>query len=172
MEGILLRNIPDKEAKMKKIVKVTLVTLILYLVCLSSCAYAEYVSTETQEARYIVVMVRGSGGVYTRTNLNTKTPAVVLDTVLGIVWRCQDLQDEKPLWIKTDLAKNQDQTLSDKKYTIKMLEWPSSELKIPAIVLDVEEGKAWTCHNLLDEDSAWIQKDLVKEIKEEGRKYR
>jgi len=73
--------------QMKTVAKFTLVVFMFCIVLLGSCAYAEYIATEVQEGRYILVMVEGSGGTYGRTAVATKTPAIVLDTVLGIVWR-------------------------------------------------------------------------------------
>jgi len=111
-------------------------------------------------------MLGGSSGNSANVYARTKTPALVLDSVLGIVWRCQNLQDENPVWVKTDLAKNKDKALTAKKYIIRMLEWPSSETKLPAIVLDIEEGKVWTCPDVMNISSRWAEKDLVKDIKD------
>jgi hypothetical protein len=58
-----------------------------------------------------------------------------------------------------------------KRYTIKILEWPSTEVKLPAVVLDMQEGKVWTCPNILEETARWVPKDLVKDIKEEGYRF-
>lgn len=78
--------------------------------------------TETQGDRYVLVTLTKAGsygygaGGYVGGGRTTqrKMPAVVLDSYLGIVWRCQDIEDERPLWIKTDLAKNSEQQLTKK----------------------------------------------------------
>ncbi len=150
--------------------KVIPVAFMLYAVFFTSYAFVGYAKTDTQEGRYVMIMpTAGSGSIYTRATPITKTPAIVLDTILGIVWRCQNLQDEKPLWIKTDLGKNGNKPLTAKKYTIQMPDSQNIGYKTPAIVLDIEEGKVWACPNILDESAAWIQTDLVKDIKEEEK---
>jgi hypothetical protein len=116
-------------------------------------------------------MFKGTGGNYGRSNLAAKTPALVLDTYLGIVWRCLNLQDDRPVWIKADLAKLGSQAPLAKRYSVKILEWPSTELKLPAILLDMQEGKVWTCPNIMDESAKWLPKDLVKDIKDDGYRY-
>jgi len=146
--------------------------LFLFLFCSAfiwTQSFAQYPDTDVQaqEGRYVLVMLKGSGS-NARGTVTSNTPAVVLDSVSGIVWRCQNLQTERAQWIKTDLAKNGDKPLSGKKYIIRMLEWPSSELKIPAVVLDIEEGRVWTCPNVLDESAPWVERNLAKDIKKEG----
>ncbi|MGE5197931.1 MAG: hypothetical protein ACM3IL_05440 [Deltaproteobacteria bacterium] len=156
---------------MRKIRKTIACSLLFCLVFFGPKAFAQYqyASQEDQgDARYVIKMVKGSTGTFGRTYGGAKTPAVVLDTATGIVWRCANLQEEKPLWIKTDLGKNGNQPPGQKKYMLQMLEWPSTELKIPAVVIDVEEGKVWTCSNLLEEGSPWTENDLIKGAKSEG----
>ena len=107
-----------------------------------------------QNDRYVVKIMNG------RAIKNTRVPAIVLDSVQGIVWTCQNLQDGKPLWVKADLGNNGDKVLTKKKYVVKMLEWQDSDLRMPAIVLDVDEGIVWTCQNIIDGKAIWIQRDL------------
>lgn len=110
--------------------------------------------TFEEDGRYIVRIMNG------RAIRNTRIPAVVLDQVKGIVWTCQNLQDGVPLWVKADLGQNGDKPLTRKKYTIKMLEWQDADLRMPAIVLDIDEGIVWTCQNIIDGKALWVQKDL------------
>jgi hypothetical protein len=149
-----------------------LMAVFLIVSCLAfiwAKAFAQYPDTgdQAQEGRYVLAMLKGSG-TNARGAVTSNTPAVVLDSVAGIVWRCTNLQTERPQWIKADLAKNGNKPLAGKKYVIRMLEWPSGELKISAVVLDSEEGTVWTCPNVLDESAPWIEKDLPSDIKKEG----
>jgi len=141
----------------------------LYFAFSGSCSFAEYGTSETQKGRYVLATVE-MAGIYSRP-LQRKLPVVVLDSYLGIVWRCQDLQDEKPIWIKTDLAKNSDKQASGKKYTIRIPTYTGYGVQIPAIVVDTEEGKTWTCSDISSVDTGWVEKDLKKEVKGEGYKY-
>jgi hypothetical protein len=144
--------------------------LVVFILAFSwTNAFAQYPVTDTpdQGGRYVLVMLKGSGS-NARGTVTSNTPAIVLDSVAGIVWRCPNLQSERAQWIKTDLAKNGNKPLSAKKYVIRILEWPSSEPKIAAVVLDIEEGTVWTCPNVLDESGQWFEKDLAKEVKREG----
>lgn len=111
-------------------------------------------SEENDKGRYVFQMMTG------RAIKNTRIPAVILDSVQGIVWTCQNLQDGKPLWVKTDLGQNGGKSLSKKKYIVKMLVWQDADLRMPAVVLDTEEGIVWTCPNIIDGKATWIQKDL------------
>jgi hypothetical protein len=140
----------------------SLIASSLSILCLTGSSNAQYGTSEFQDGRYVLVMVSSAAGNVTRSYALTKVPAVVLDTVLGIVWRCPNIQEEQPRWIKTDLGKEQDKALSARKYLIRILDWPVSGLKIPAIVLDQNEGKVWNCPNILDENAVWIPKDLTK----------
>ena len=101
---------------MRRKIILALSAFLFYLVSSNHCVFAQYGgpgSTEMQEGRYVLVTVNkaatyaGSYGTSTR-----KIPAIVLDTYLGIIWRCKDIRDEKPLWIKNDLAKNTGMQLS------------------------------------------------------------
>jgi len=148
--------------KTKKIIPILFI-LIFYLVFFVSCGFAEYTASDTQDGRYVLVTIE-SEGIYAKT-LQRKIPAIVLDTVRGIVWRCQNLAEEKPVWIKTDLGKNSDASLSKKRYIVKIPTSSSNDLKIPAIVLDTEEGKTWTCRDITSPDAIWVEKDLPKDIK-------
>ena len=116
--------------------------------------FAQKFSEEAQDGRYQMVMMEG------RALVNIRTPAMVLDRVRGIVWTCQNLQDGQPLWVKADLGKNGDKVLTAKKYIGKMLMWQDADLRMPAMVLDAEEGIVWTCQNIIDSDARWVQMDL------------
>ncbi len=151
------------------------VVFIFYLFFLSHYASAEdYTSgssqTETQEGRYVMVTVNkpaSYAGSYT-VGLRKKTPAIVLDTYLGIVWRCQDIKDPKLLWIRADLGKEAEQQAARKKYVINIPPFTGEDYKIPAVVLDTASGKTWICADIADAMSVWIETDLPKEITKEG----
>ena len=136
--------------------KLKLGVIISVLISLLMCAKAsaENLTNELQQGRYVLVMMTGRG------TLNTRIPAMILDSYRGIVWTCQNLQDEKPLWVKTDLGQNGDKVMTKKKYIGRMLEWQDANLRMPAVVLDVEEGIVWNCPNIVDGKATWIQKDL------------
>ncbi|MDD4938891.1 MAG: hypothetical protein PHE18_00600 [Candidatus Omnitrophica bacterium] len=138
-------------------------------------------STDAQGGRYVLVTVNKSGSYAASTYssgtsgariLQKKTPAAVLDSYMGVVYRCTDIKAERPLWIKSDLGKNSGKTISKKKYSITVPAYSGEDYKIPAIVLDIDEGKAWVCSDLVSESSIWIQTDLPKEITKEGYQYR
>jgi hypothetical protein len=138
---------------MKK-AKLSFVVAILLL--LGTSVFAQQViENEIQQGRYVLSMMEG------RALTNIRVPAMVLDTVRGIVWTCQNLQDGKPLWVKADLGQNGDKLLSKKKYVGKMLMWQDADLRMPAIVLDVEEGIVWTCQNIIDGKALWVQMNLT-----------
>ena len=145
---------------------------LFYLAFSNHCVFAQYGgsgSAEMQEGRYVLVTVSKSAAYAGSYGTNTrKTPAVVLDTYLGIIWRCKDIRDEKPLWIKNDLAKNTDQQPTKKKYIINIPAYTGEDYKIPAVVLDMETGKSWTCANITEESANWVQTDLPKDITKEG----
>jgi len=127
-------------------------------------------TAQTQEGRYILVTVNkpaSYAGSYT-VGMKKRTPVIVLDTYLGIVWRCQNIKDEKLLWIKADLAKNSGQQPVKKKYIINVPPFTGEDYKIPGIVLDVESGKTWICPDIADERAGWVQTDLAKDITKEG----
>lgn len=46
--------------------------------------------------------------------------------------------------------------------------YTGDDSKIPAIVLDIENGQTWTISDIVSESAAWIKTDLPKEIKKEG----
>lgn len=160
---------------MRKNTVLTLLTFIFFGFFSSQYVFAEddtsgYSTTEMQEGRYVLVTVyKGTG--YTRT-LQRKMPVIVLDSYLGIAWRCQDIKDEKPLWIKSDLGKNSDKQLSKRKYVISIPPYSGEDNKIPAIVLDIEEGKSWICSDIVSESAKWVETDLPKDITKEGYTYR
>lgn len=131
----------------------TLVMCLFFGLCCES--FAETRSNELQEGRYVLVMMNG------RANANTRIPALVLDSHQGVVWSCQNLQDERPLWVRTDLGQNGSTSIGKKKYVAKMLEWQNADLRMPAVVLDVDLGITWTCPNIVDGKAIWIQKNLL-----------
>jgi hypothetical protein len=114
-----------------------------------------------EDGRYVMRIMNG------RAIRNTRIPAVVLDQIRGIVWTCQNLQDGRPLWVKADLGQNESKILTRKKYKIKMLEWQDADFRMPAIVLDIDEGITWTCQNIIDGKAMWIQTDLKNGIEKE-----
>ncbi|MEK6727126.1 MAG: hypothetical protein AABY28_00425 [Candidatus Omnitrophota bacterium] len=153
-----------------------LLAFIFYLFLSGHYVFAEdaatgYNTTGTQEGRYVLVTVNKVRGYTGTQTLQKKTPAIVLDSYLGIVWRCQDTKNEKPLWIKTDLGKNSDKQLSKRKYIISIPPYSGEDYKIPAIVLDMEEGKSWICSDIASESAKWVLTDLPKDIKQEGYAY-
>ena len=154
-----------------KLIRVFLISFLLafYLVFPAGRVFSQDTAYVDQEGRYVLVTV-SSEGIYART-MQKRVPAVVLDSVRGIVWRCKDLQEDRPLWIKTDLAKNGDKPMAARKYVVTIPQAPGNELRIPAIVVDTAEGKAWTCRDVTSEDAVWVGKDLVQDIKGEGYKY-
>ncbi len=136
--------------------------LLCVIALVVSCAHAQTASTnELQEGRYVLVMMKG------RAISNTRVPTMILDSYQGIVWTCQNLQDSNPLWVKVDLARNAG-TIGRKRYVARMLEWQDADLRMPGIVLDVEEGIIWTCPNIIDGKAVWIRKDLRKETGEQA----
>jgi len=144
----------------KSMVRVSFLIAHLFLLC--SFASAEPNSTNDignrialkEDGRYVLKIMVG------RAIKNTRIPAIVLDQVRGIVWTCQNLQDGRPLWVSADLGQNGDNPLSRKKYVVQMLEWQDADLRMPAIVLDIDEGITWTCQNIIDGKARWIQTDL------------
>jgi hypothetical protein len=110
------------------------------------------------QGRYVLRMMNG------RAVVNNRVPAIILDSVRGIIWTCQNLQDGKPLWVMTDLGQNGDKPMAQKKYIVKMLEWQDADLRMPAVVLDIEEGIVWNCPNVVDGKATWIQKDLKADL--------
>jgi len=137
-------------------------TVSLFLIVLLGLSFTcSVVSAESQDGRYVLRIMNG------RAIKNTRVPALVLDSVRGIVWTCQNLQDGRPLWVKADLGQNGDAELSEKKYVVKMLEWQDADLRMPAIVLDVQEGIVWTCQNIIDGKALWVQSDLKSGVEKE-----
>lgn len=134
-----------------------LVCGMVFGLCISRNLLAEPSYNELQQGRYVLSMMNG------RAIKNTRIPAIVLDSWRGIIWTCQNLQDGKPLWVKTDLAKLGDKVQEKKKYVVRMLEWQDADLRMPALVLDTEEGITWTCPNIIDGEATWIQKDMKNE---------
>lgn len=142
---------------MKRFLVVLLCSFVLSSFVLCGVSLAEEESNRVifkEDGRYVLRIMEG------RAIRNTRIPALVLDQVMGIVWTCQNLQDGKPLWVKADLGQNGNKPLTRKKYVCKMLEWQDADLRMPAIVLDIEEGIVWTCQNIIDGKAMWIQRDL------------
>jgi len=130
---------------------------------LGNAALDQPTTSEKQESRYVLLMVRG------RSTQNTRVPALILDSVRGIVWTCRDLQDDRPAWIKTDLAQNA-QEPSSRKYIASILEWQeATNLKVPAIILDKEEGATWTCSDIVLHGDTWIETDFKDDSQKEIR---
>ena len=129
------------------------IVLLMAVLSLTGNIYAEMPGD--QEGRYVLKIMNG------RAIKNTRVPALVLDSVRGVVWTCQNLQDGRPLWVKADLGQNGDKVLTGKKYVVKMLEWQDADLRMPAIVLNVDEGIVWTCQNIIDGKALWVQRDLT-----------
>lgn len=132
-------------------------------------AYAEEPAEQSGEGRY-VLLIAGDQGVAPRTAPRF-VPALVLDSWQGIVWRCRDLQDIKPVWIKADLGKNGDNPIGHKRYILKIADTIGSKYLFPAIVLDTEGGRVWTCYDVTIEEAKWETRDLPKEAVKEGQRY-
>ena len=147
--------------RMKKIVNLFAIITLLIGIYSAKSSTAEPTSNEIQEGRYVLVMQNG------RAIANTRVPAIILDSYKGIIWTCQNLQDGKPLWVKTDLGKEVDKPQLKKKYVVRMLEWQDADLRMPAVVLDVEDGIVWNCPNIVDGKAVWIEKDLKKDTENE-----
>jgi len=128
--------------------------LLIIFCCKDALAQASY--NELQQGRYVLAMQNG------RAIKNTRIPAIILDSYRGIVWTCQNLQDGIPLWVKTDLGKIEEGRVTSKKFVVRMLEWQDADLRMPAVVLDIEDGKIWNCPNIVDGKATWIEKDLKK----------
>lgn len=146
---------------MGRVTKLAVIVFVIVLCCILSNTFAETSSNELQEGRYILTMMNG------RAVINNRVPALILDSYRGIVWTCQNLQDEKPLWVRTDLGQNGDKVMIKKKYVARMLEWQDANLRMPGVVLDVEDGIVWNCPNIVDGKATWIQKDLKVNLPEE-----
>jgi hypothetical protein len=147
-----------------RMTRIGLIFCAFLLFCVSVQAQ-QIIEQQQQDGRYVLLMMEG------RALTNIRVPAIVLDTVRGIVWTCQNLQDGKPLWVKADLGQNGDKPLTKKKYVGKMLMWQDADLRMPAIVLDTEEGLVWSCQNIIDGKALWVQMNLntgaAKEIARE-----
>lgn len=139
---------------MVRVRKLGVIIFVVISCCFFSTVFAENLSNELQEGRYILTMMNG------RAIINNRVPALILDSYRGIVWTCQNLQDEKPLWVRTDLGQNGNKAMTKKKYIARMLEWQDANLRMPGVVLDVEDGIVWNCPNIVDGKATWIRKDL------------
>lgn len=154
MGAVLLRK---REGIMKKTMFVLTLFFASIIFSPNCILKAEPSYNELQEGRYVLIMQNG------RAASNTRVPAIVLDSFRGIIWTCQNLQDGKPLWVKLDLGKNGDKPITKKKYIARMLEWQDADLRMPGVVMDPEEGKVWTCPNVVDGEATWIEKDFNKD---------
>jgi len=153
---------------MSKVTKLTVIVSMSILCCMLSDVFAETSSNELQEGRYILTMMNG------RAIINNRVPAIILDSYREIVWTCQNLQDERPLWVRTDLGQNGNKVMDKKKYVARMLEWQDANLRMPGVVLDVEDGIVWNCPSVVDGKATWIRKNLkndssIEESKDEGK---
>lgn len=129
----------------------------------SNIALNDYApSGDENEGRFVLSMMKG------RSTQNTSIPALILDSFQGIVWVCEDLENSKPIWIKTDLGQNKD-PLSRKRYIARILEWQEGNFKVPAIVIDTEEGAVWTCPDVSGSGETWIQTDFQSAAQKELR---
>ncbi len=137
--------------------KRSLLAGLVFLAVSTSMVFAQTVTNELQEGRYVLVMMNG------RAVTNTRVPAIVLDSYLGIIWTCQNLQDGRPLWVKTDLGRQTNSAQDKKRYIARMLQWQDADLRMPAVVVDTDEGIVWTCPNIIDGKATWIRKDLKKD---------
>ena len=142
----------------KTVLFAVLFCLLAIAVCYSPLSAQSMENDET--GRYVLAMMNG------RAVTNNRVPAIVLDSVRGIIWTCQNLQDGKPLWVKTDLGQNGNKPMTKRKYIVKMLEWQDADLRMPAIVVDTEEGIVWTCPNIIDGRAVWVQKNLTSDFQE------
>ena len=114
-----------------------------------------------EDGRYVLRIMNG------RAIKNTRIPALVLDQVKGIVWTCQNLQDGKPLWVKANLGQNGEKELTRKKYVVQMLSWQDNDLRMPAIVLNIDNGTVWTCQNIIDGKAMWVESNLISGAEKE-----
>jgi len=147
---------------MKKIAMFVLLINVLAAACPIINVFAEENEMVWKEdGRYVLRIMHG------RAIKNTRIPALVLDQVRGIVWTCQNLQDGKPLWVRADLGENGEEKLSRKKYVVKMLEWQDNDLRMPAIVLDIDSGVVWTCQNIIDGKATWVESNLISGAEKE-----
>ncbi|MFH0912665.1 MAG: hypothetical protein V1884_00045 [Candidatus Omnitrophota bacterium] len=128
----------------------------------TNTALDESVVSDEWEARYILLMMKG------RSVQNTRVPVIILDSFQGIIWTCRNLQEDRPTWIRTDLGKNQE-PLSRKKYTGRVLEWQDANSRMPAIILDTEGGKAWTCSDIITNGDIWVETDFKNVLRKEIR---
>jgi hypothetical protein len=143
---------------MKKSIFVVMLLSLSIIFCSDCILGAEPITNELQEGRYVIIMQEG------RAIANTRVPAIVLDSYRGIIWTCQNLQDGIPLWVMVDLGKNGDKPITKKKYVARMLQWQDADLRMPAMVMDVDEGIVWNCPNIIDGKAVWIEKKLNEEL--------
>ncbi|MDD4980527.1 MAG: hypothetical protein PHC54_04550 [Candidatus Omnitrophica bacterium] len=129
---------------------------------LSNIAIDDYAATGENEGRFTLLMMKG------RSTQNTSIPGLILDSFQGIVWVCEDLENARPIWLKTDLARNKD-ALSHKRYVARILEWQEGNFKVPAIIIDTEEGNIWTCANVAGDGDTWTQTDFKNATQQEIR---
>lgn len=137
-----------------------------------SLSYAQDIGTgmaleegvaDQQSGRYVLLTVKG------RSMQSTSVPAMILDTLQGIVWVARDIQDDRPAWVKTDLGQNAGQSLSGRKYVGSVIQWQEGNFKAPAMVVDSEKGIVWTCPDITANPGSWVQIDFDKVTQKEVR---
>jgi len=146
---------------MRRIAIALLATFLFILVFLDEEGFAEPGLSAIGGGRYLLLMGKASVAA------NKQVSAIVLDSIQGIVWVCQDVRANEPTWIETDLGCNGDKELSQQKYVIKMVESEYDDSAITASVLDTQQGIVWTCSNVIDKEAAWIQKDLKSNLEKQ-----
>ncbi|MCX5715906.1 MAG: hypothetical protein NTV07_03415 [Candidatus Omnitrophica bacterium] len=133
----------------------------MLLACTLHKSYAaNYPDQPQQEGRYEMLIPEPPNGYGTRTSYR-KVPAIVLDTWQGAVFRCINLEDENPIWIKDELAKDSPPS-SKKRFSGRISNLSGPELRISALIINITDGKAWNCMDITKEDAKWILTDLTK----------
>jgi hypothetical protein len=146
-----------------KYFKLIVIASVLALAFINANLSAEDASSEQKQNRFDLLMMSTAG------IKNTIIPAVLLDTYKGIVWTCNNLQDARSLWKKTDLGQNGDKSVTRKKYSAKMIEGGDVNTML-ATVLDNEEGTIWVCPNVIDNKSIWMKRPLSLDLQTEEAK--
>ncbi|MCX5697545.1 MAG: hypothetical protein NTU54_06240 [Candidatus Omnitrophica bacterium] len=142
----------------KRLILIALTAFIVHPSYRAACA--DYPSQSRQEGRYEMLIPEVPNGYGARTTYR-KVPAIVLDTWQGIAWRCTNLEDEKPVWVKDELDKDAPAS-STKKYSGRISNMSGPELRISALIINTEEGRAWNCPDITQQDAKWTLTDLTK----------
>jgi hypothetical protein len=95
-----------------------------------------------------------------RVGLDSRIPAMIVDTYQGVVWTVPDLQVTNPTWYKTDLGQHGDTVLTGERYIGRLLDAQETELVAPAVILDSETGIIWNCPNIIDPSPTWTRREL------------